>query len=167
MIEHYEGKLYRALNPIYARSPLSGRGAELHGGRFNRKGVPALYTSLSIMTALREANQVGSLQPTTLVSYDAEIERVFDSRDKSLLAGTGMDGAGLADPSWREQMRNEGEASTQRFARALVDAGYSGLLVRSFAQGSTAESLNLVLWKWGTEAPHRLTLIDDEDRLSR
>ncbi len=74
----YQGKLYRALNPIYAREPLSGRGAELYGGRFNPKGVPALYTSLAIMTALKEANQLGSLQPTTLVSYDAEIERVFD-----------------------------------------------------------------------------------------
>ena len=54
----YEGKLYRAINPIYAREPLSGRGAELYGGRFNPKGVAALYASLSIMTALREANQV-------------------------------------------------------------------------------------------------------------
>ena len=39
--------------------------------------VVPLYTSLSIMTALREANQVGSLQPTTLVSYDADIEQGF------------------------------------------------------------------------------------------
>jgi RES domain-containing protein len=57
----HDGELYRALNPIYAREPLSGRGAELYGGRFNPKGVPALYTSLSVMTALREANQVGNL----------------------------------------------------------------------------------------------------------
>ena len=82
----YRGKLYRALNPVYAREPLSGRGAELYGGRFNPKGVPALYSSLSVMTALREANQVGNLQPTTLVSYDAEIERVFDCRDEAALA---------------------------------------------------------------------------------
>ena len=78
----YKGKLYRALNPIYAREPLSGRGAELYGGRFNPKGMPALYSSLSVMTALSEANQVGNLQPTTLVSYDAEIERVFDGRTR-------------------------------------------------------------------------------------
>ena len=56
----YRGPLYRALNPIYAREPLSGRGAELYGGRFNPKGVPALYSSLTVMTALREANQAGS-----------------------------------------------------------------------------------------------------------
>ena len=62
----YRGPLYRALNPIYAREPLSGRGAELYGGRFNPKGVPALYSSLTVMTALREANQAGSLQPAMI-----------------------------------------------------------------------------------------------------
>ncbi len=82
----YQGKLYRALNPIYAREPLSGRGAELYGGRFNPKGMPALYTSLTIMTALKEANQVGNLQPTTLVSYDADIKHVFDCREEEGLA---------------------------------------------------------------------------------
>ena len=106
---HFEGELYRALNPIYAREPMSGRGAELYGGRFNPKGTPALYTSLSVMTALREANQVGSLQPTTLVSYDADIERIFDSRDDAALRAEGMDAAALADPTWRNQMKATGK----------------------------------------------------------
>ena len=51
----YQGPLYRALNPVYARQPLSGRGARLYGGRFNPKGVPALYTAFDPATALREA----------------------------------------------------------------------------------------------------------------
>ncbi len=104
----FEGKLYRALNPIYAREPLSGRGAELYGGRFNPRGMPALYTSLSIMTALREANQVGNLQPTTVVSYDADIERVFDSRDDSALLKYHMDAAAPADTTWRDHVKATG-----------------------------------------------------------
>ncbi|TCL90742.1 RES domain-containing protein [Rhizobium sp. PP-WC-2G-219] len=164
---HYLGTLYRALNPVFAREPLSGRGAELYGGRFNPKGIPALYTSLSVMTALREANQVGSLQPTTLVSYAAEIDRVFDTRDDALLARNAMDRAALCDGTWRDQMMATGEARTQAFARLLIAAGYSGLLVRSFAQGVGESDLNLVLWTWGEKAPSRLTLIDDENRLSR
>lgn len=163
----FHGKLYRALNPIYAREPLSGRGAELYGGRFNPKGVPALYASLSVMTALREANQVGNLQPTTLVSYDADLEHVFDSRDDGALRMHEMDAAVLSDTTWRDQMKTIGEAKTQAFARRLVDAGFDALLVRSFAPGATAEDLNLVLWRWGTDAPARLVLIDDENRLSR
>ena len=106
---HFRGELYRALNPIYAREPLSGQGAELYGGRFNRKGTSALYTSLSIVTALREANQVGSLQPTMLVSYDADIERVFDSRDDDALRAEGMDAAALTDATWRDQMKARGK----------------------------------------------------------
>ena len=167
MIDRYEGPLFRALNPIHAHEPLSGRGAEFYGGRFNPKGTPALYTSLSVMTALREANQVGSLQPTTLVSYDAEIEHIFDSRDAGRLSADGIDPVTLADPSWRDQMKLNGEAQTQRFARSLIAAGHHGLLVRSFAPGATDTHLNLVLWRWGDHPPHRLTLIDDEKRLSR
>src|SRR5690348_13254111 len=109
----FQGALYRALNPVYAREPLSGRGAALYGGRFNRKGTPALYTSLSVMTALREANQAGSLQPTVLVSYDADIGRVFDSRDEEALREEGMDAAALADTAWRDRMKAAGQAETQ------------------------------------------------------
>ncbi|SFU15583.1 RES domain-containing protein [Mesorhizobium sp. YR577] len=162
----YRGKLYRALNPVYAREPLSGRGAELYGGRFNPKGVPALYASLSVMTALREANQVGNLQPTTLVCYDAEIDGVFDCRDEQALEAEGLDTAALADSTWRNQMKATGEARTQAFARRLIAGGYHALVVRSFAPGASEVDLNLVLWTWGNEAPARLSLIDDENRLA-
>jgi len=163
----YRGPLFRALNPIYAREPLSGRGAELYGGRFNPKGVPALYSSLTALTALREANQAGSLQPTTLVSYDAEIDGVFDTRDESALAAEGMDAASLADNTWRDQMKVTEEARTQAFARRLIAKGYRAMFVRSFAPGATNDELNLVLWQWGDSPSSRLTLIDDGNRLSR
>lgn len=162
----YDGKLYRALNPVHAREPLSGRGAALYGGRFNPKGMPALYTSLSVMTALREANQVGNLQPTTLVSYEASIDGVFDTRDEAALRAEGLDSAALADPTWRDQMKAAGEARTQSLARQLVAAGHNGLLVRSFAPGTMETDLNIVLWRWSDRAPSRLLLIDDEGRLS-
>ena len=45
--------------------------------------------------------------------------------------------------------------------------GFRALLVRSFAPGATKTDLNLVLWDWGASPPSRLTLIDDENRLSR
>lgn len=159
--------LYRALNPVYAREPLSGRGAALYGGRFNPKGMPALYTSFSVMTALREANQVGNLQPTTLVSYKADLQPLFDSRDSAALKAVGMDEAALATTAWRDEMRLNGEAKTQAFAQRLVAAGFCGLVVRSFAPGASEQDLNLVLWQWGEALPFRLTLIDDENRLSR
>jgi len=162
----YTGKLYRALNPIYAKAPLSGEGARLHGGRFNPKGVPALYCSLSIMTALREANQIGTLQPTTLIAYEAEIETLFDTSDKASLIAEGLDTATLSASTWRAEMKATGEAQTQAFARSLIAKGYNGLLVRSFAPGTSERDLNMVLWRWGTALPARLALVDDEGRLA-
>ena len=91
-----------------------------------------LYTSLTIMTALTEATQVGNLQPTTLVSYDADIENIFDCRDDAALGTHRLDAAAIADPSWRDQMKVSGEARTQTFARQLAAKGCCGLLVRSF-----------------------------------
>ncbi len=161
----YRGKLFRALNPVYVREPLSGQGAALHGGRFNLKGVPALYVSLSIAAAIREANQAGGLQPTTLVSYDADIDRIFDARDAAALTGEGMDAKALAGPTWRDRMKRDGEAATQRLARNLAERGFHALIVRSFALGATDHDLNMVLWRWGATGPSRLELIDDEGRL--
>jgi RES domain-containing protein len=163
----YQGKLYRALNPVYAREPLSGRGAELYGGRFNPKGMPALYTSVTVITALKEANQAGSLQPTTLVSYDADITPLFDTRDGALLHDHGIKAQTLGTATWRDDMNVFSEASTQRLARTLKNEGFCGLIVRSFAPGATDADINVVLWTWGDTLPHQLILIDDEQRLSR
>lgn len=162
----YKGPLYRALNPVYAREPLSGRGAELYGGRFNPKGRPALYTSLGPSTALREANQVGSLQPTVLVSYRADLGPIFDTREISALARYGVSTEVLSNSSWRAAMLNGLDVPTQVLAERLIVEGYNGVLVHSFASGTTPANLNLVLWRW-TGPDCALEVVDDEDRLER
>lgn len=161
----YAGLLYRALNPVHAREPLSGEGARRHGGRFNPKGMAALYTAQSVMTAIREANQIGTLQPTTLVAYEADIGPIFDATDAAALGAEGITPEQLAADDWRLKMLAEGKAPTQRLAERLKAAGYVGMQVRSFARGTTEHDLNLVLWVWSSESPTRLTLVDDEGRL--
>ncbi len=162
----YVGQLYRAVNPVYARTPLSGRGAELYGGRFNAKKTPALYTTLDPVGALREANQVGSLQPTILIAYSADLKLIFDTRDVRQLNRRGMSDAVLGDPGWRAKMLGGEDAPTQKFADDLIVDGFVGLLVRSYAKGSTETDLNIVLWRWSGSGC-RLDIVDDEDRLSR
>ncbi|MDY8110940.1 RES domain-containing protein [Fulvimarina sp. 2208YS6-2-32] len=163
----YEGLLYRTLNPVYAREPLSGRGAAIHGGRFNARGREALYLSLSPDVALREANQVGTLQPTTLVAYRANLRPVFDTRDRQALDGYGMSADDLANPDWRDRMLKRLDVQTQDFAERLLANCFAGLLVRSFARGAPPTALNLVLWRWNTGADDRLKVIGDEKRLSQ
>jgi len=162
----YAGPLYCALNPVYAREPLSGRGAELYGGRFNAKGTPALYTSLDPATALREANQVGSLQPTILVSYNADLGPIFDTRDQDGLDRYNATEAMLADPAWRMKMLDGQPVPTQDLARALIADQFAGLLIQSFAKGASSSDLNIVLWAW-TDNTGSLEVVYDEERLSR
>lgn len=163
---HFKGLLYRALNPFYASEPLSGEGAKRFGGRFNLKGSAALYTSLSPQTAIRESNQVGSLQPTMLVCYEASINKVFDTNNADLLKSYSYLAEQLSADDWREQMNTVGKSSTQLFSQRLISEGYAGLLVRSFAAGTTAQDQNLVLWDWEKTGSNSLTVIDDERRLS-
>ena len=52
-------------------------------------------------------------------------------------------------------------------ADRLMAMGYVAMRVRSFAAGSGAGDINLVLWRWGAGLPALVTLVDDEGRLSR
>ncbi|MDF8333680.1 RES family NAD+ phosphorylase [Novosphingobium cyanobacteriorum] len=158
---HFTGLLYRALNPVWSCEPLSGKGAARFGGRFNCSGRPALYTSLAPETALREANQVGTLQPTTLVAYQADIGPLLDGRDTAALQPFGMAPEELADPSWRDRMFSGRPVPTQDLAEAAIAQGFVGIVVPSYARGAPAEAINLVLWDWAK----RITFVDDDDRL--
>lgn len=83
----YRGPLYRALNPIYAREPLSGRGAELYGGRFNPRGVPALYADgfYRIVGRLNRFSKIAGLR----IAHDA-LEQAL-AREGLEVAITGTD----------------------------------------------------------------------------
>jgi RES domain-containing protein len=161
----YRGLLYRALNPVHARDPLSGEGARRYGGRFNPKGMPALYTAQSVMTAIREANQIGTLQPTTLIAYEADIGAILDATDPAALTSQGLSLPDLAANDWRARMLANGKAPTQALGERLKASGFAGMQVRSFAKGATDADMNLVLWVWGPDAPTALRLVDDEGRL--
>lgn len=163
----FRGTLYRAINPIYARDPLSGQGAARYGGRFNPKGVCALYTALSPETAIKESNQVGTLQPTTLVAYDADIAPIFDATDHAYRSKYAISESTLYAHDWRDQMKQHGKAPTQVFAERLIANSYAGMQVSSVVRGATASDRNLVLWMWGDREPTRLTVIDNENRLAR
>ena len=162
----FRGIACRAHNPQWAWSPLSGEGARRHGGRFNRRGVPAFYCSLSQLTAIRETQPPGRpMQPLTLCTYVVDAEPVFDARNPSQLRGLGVAEADLASATWEADMLGGAVAALQRLADRLTDEGYVGMLVRSFAFGAGEDDVNLVLWRWGDSYPTRAVLVDDEDRL--
>ena len=137
-------------------------------GAFNRRGVPALYTSLAPLTAIRETEPLGRpLQPLTLCAYEVDAEPVFDALDERECRRLGVDDPDLACPAWEAEML-AGLASRVADSRRPADRG--GLCgacgSEVFAPGAGDSDLNLVMWKWGESRPARVVLIDDEGRLS-
>ena len=163
----FQGLVYRAHNPQWSWTPLSGEGARRHGGRFNRRGVAALYTSLAPLTAVREAQPLGRpMQPLVLCAYEVDTEPVFDALDETQRLGIGVGESDLACPTWEAEMLVGAVPASHALADRLIAAGYTGMRVQSFAAGSDATDINLVIWRWGPDRPTRVVLIDEGGRLS-
>ena len=161
----FRGLVYRAHNSQWSWTPLSGEGARRHGGRFNRRGLPALYTSLTPLAAIREALPLGQpMQPLTLCASKIDAEPVFDALDEERRRALGVLDSDLACPAWEAEMLAGSFPASQALADRLVAAGYAGMRVHSLAAGAGVDDPDLVMWKWGSERPARVVLIDDEGR---
>lgn len=162
----YEGLLYRVLDVVWQHEPLSGRGAELHGGRLNPQGLPALYTSTSIEAALREATQgAGRIQPRTIVCYEAHFTNLLDLSTEDLAKAFGTSMRVVGSPTWRGEMKEFGQSASQALGH-LVSRTYDGVIVPSFAPDATADLRNLVLYRWSDDLPTQLRLVDDRNQLT-
>lgn len=163
----FRGIAYRAHNPRWPWSPLSGKGARLHGGRFNPAGVPALYVSLSPLTAVLEMTRLRQpMQPILLCSYEVDIEPIFDALDLEQRKAHAVTDSELLCPGWRTNALGGGIPASHILAERLIAAGYAGMRYPSFAPSASPDDLNLVLWHWGDDRLHRVQLIDDERRLA-
>ncbi|MDR0275840.1 MAG: RES family NAD+ phosphorylase [Burkholderiaceae bacterium] len=126
--------LFCAHAPQWASQPLSGAGAALGGGRFNRQGVQALYLSLEEITALREYQQTSPfLPPCTMCSYTVALTRLVDLRQ--LHRGPPWDDLWH---DWREdwrQLRFEQhiEPPTWVLADMVLAKGCTGIVFPSLA----------------------------------
>lgn len=158
--------LWRMLSIRYQHAPFSGEGARLYGGRWNAKGVAALYAALDPVTAVAEYYQ-GFPRPGTLAPYRIEAAPLADLTDGH---GRPRDAAitmALAAP-WKAIAAIDGATPPSwTLAAALIDAGADGALVPSAQNpGATA----LVLWRWhgaeGAGEGARLTLVDPEGSLT-
>jgi RES domain-containing protein len=161
-------RCYRAHDPRWSFSPLSGQGAAITGGRFNRKGQAALYLALDPVTAIAEVTQgfANRLHPLLLCEYDVDCEDIADLRTPEGRDAQGVSMASLAS-SWLDKQRAGKLARSQELALSLQADGFAGMIGRSFAPGVVADSNNLVLWQWSQDLPHRVTVFDPDGRLPR
>lgn len=162
----FHGLAYRAHNPKWSWSPTSGEGARRNGGRFNRPGTPALYLALSPATAINEASQGfgNRFPPLTLVTYDIDCADLADLSTPAGAKKHKITSTMLACP-WKLLAHEGAPVPTWDLADRLIASSHAGLIVRSFANGTTATDLNLVLWTWSGTLPHKVEVFDPDGRL--
>ena len=147
---------------------MSGEGAATRGARFNPKGVPALYLATAIMTAVKEANQglARRIDPCVLCSYEVDCDDIAD-----LTGGEGRQshGVGLDEMAcaWADALAGNRRPASWAIHDRLRAQGVAGILVPSFAPGAEADDVNLVLWDWGPDLPHRVAVFDPSGRLPK
>jgi RES domain-containing protein len=160
----FAGRAFRAIDPRWSFGPLSGEGAALRGARFNPKGTPALYLSLDPVTAINEVAQgfAGRIPPCVLCDYDVDCADIVDLGTPEAwgIAGVTFETLSCA---WKLAS----PAPSQQLASRLIREGTAGIIVPSFAIGAAEHDRNLVLWKWGPDAPHRVMVFDPSGRLPR
>ena len=153
---------------MWSFSPISGEGAAKTGGRFNRKGEPALYLSLDVMTSFGECTQglTQRLNPLTMCEYDVDCEPVADLRTDGDRAALGVS---LADMgcAWLDYQRKGKDAPSWLVVDRLKGEGFAALLAPSFAPGATAVNCNLILWRWSDELPTKVDVFDPSHRLPK
>jgi RES domain-containing protein len=164
----FQATCYRAHDPKWSFKPTSGEGAAVHGARFNPKGTNALYLSLSIEGAIKEANQglAFKIAPCVLCSYDVDCDDVADLRTGAARKDHRVDFDDLAC-AWFLFIADGREPPSWRIARGLISEGYAGILVPSFAPGAASVDQNLVLWDWSEALPHKVTVYDPSGRLPK
>ena len=108
------------------------------------RGTPALYTSHSPMTAIREAQPLGRpIQPLALCAYEVDGEPAVDTLDEDQCRAPGADESDLVCPTWEAEMLAGAVPASQALADCLIASGYAGMRVQSFAAGRVAEMSTL------------------------
>lgn len=160
------GTCYRAHDPRWGFKPTSGDGAAVRGARFNPKGVPALYLGLSVMTAVKEANQgfAHRIDPCVLCSYDVDCADVVDLTSEANRAEVSVT---TEDMSCAWALAKGERPASWAIHDRLAGQGSAGIVVPSFAPGAEADDRNLVLWKWGPDLPHQVAVFDPSGRLPK
>lgn len=164
----FTGECFRAHDPHWSWTPLSGAGAALKGRRFNWPGLETLYLSLSYHTVFREVSGgfAHRLTPYVLCSYDVDCEDIADLRTDAEQAALGVSLTDLGC-AWGDALVAGSEPESWVVVRRLLAEGYAGILVPSFATGATVDDQNLVLWRWAPDLPHKVTAYDPTGKLPK
>lgn len=144
----FRRRVVRASKPSWSYAPTSGEGTARHGGRFNPVGMPSLYTSFDFETCAHEVRFSLNTDPYTFYHLEVESSMIADLSSRMVREALEIEWADLEAPNWESEMNKGAIPSAHRVTLALIDQGYHGIIVPSFAPNTSQDDLNLVLWKW-------------------
>jgi RES domain-containing protein len=130
--------------------------------------MPALYLSLDVITAIKEANQgfAHKMEPYILCSYDVDCEDIVDLGDDAGRSVAGVEDS-LLSAGWYAHIAAGSEPPQWKLVSGLVSRGAADAVVPSYAPGATAADCNLVLWRWGPSLPNKIEVFDPSGRLPK
>ena len=163
----FEGVVYRMSTPKYATQTdlLTGAGSVLSGGRWNPKGVAAIYFSFSPETALAETlfrNRtsgvpIQNLMPRVIVAVNVVLLKVLDLRNGKIRQRLHVSVAKLLVIDWRAEVYAGRSPTTQQMGRAARLTGWEALIVPSAADSG---GHNLVVFPDSLAAESQLSVVN-------
>lgn len=137
----FEGTIVRSVGTRYANENdfLSGRGAAQTGGRWSPRGVRAIYASLDVVTATREAYAnflvygfpLSAIRPRVMAGATARLQVVLDLNDRRTRGRTAFTLTDLTQEDWAAIQAGGEESWTQAIGRGARAAGFEAILVPS------------------------------------
>ena len=139
--EGFNGGIVRNVGAKYAdrNNFYSGAGAARKGGRWNRKGLEAIYASLDVETANLEAYQdfiyrgfpITSITPRVTAAAKVSLSKTLDLTDTKVLKQIGFTASELVNEDWRALQKAGEESWTQAVGRGCYLAKFQAMIVPS------------------------------------
>ena len=172
-ITHLEGYFYRTVNYRYSRQPLSTKGAEITGGRYNFRppqgeSFPCLYCADRDITASTEKfynlkTNHAPLPPHTIVSIWVKLERVLNLSSPEYCQAAGVNWQELNQPWEYNQDILRIAAYPQRVGQLAYDReNIEGIL---FTSTKVTNTLNLVIFPERVRSLSVVELYDPQSEL--
>jgi RES domain-containing protein len=172
-ITHLEGYFYRTVNYRYSRQPLSTKGAEITGGRYNFRhpqgeSFPCLYCADRDITASTEKfynlkTNNAPLPPHTIVSIWVKLERVLNLSSPKYCQAAGVNWQELNQHWEYNQDILRIAAYPQRVGQLAYDReDIEGIL---FTSTKVTNTLNLVIFPERVRSSSVVELYDPQNEL--
>ena len=168
--EPLRGIAFRSVAMAHANESdiISGTGAARFGGRWNPRGVRAIYASLDPITAAEESYQrfanygisSSRIKPRAFVGLRLELCKTLSLTDARIRRKLGFSLRDLVNENWLSIQESGNEAWTQTVGRCCHDLGMEAMICPSAASRNGS---NIVIFPTNLKPTSAITILKKED----